>query len=401
MSFNVSEKLSRVAPSATMAVTQSARNMLAAGIDVIGLGAGESDFDTPDHIKDAGVKAIKDGKTNYTNVDGIPELKEAIINKYKRDNNLVYSSSQINVSPGGKPVIYNALMATLNDGDEVIIPAPCWVSYPEMVKMCGGKPKVITCDISDNFKLTPEKLEEHITSKTKWLILNSPSNPTGAAYTSSELECLADVLIRYPQIMILTDDIYEHLIYNNFKFHTIAQVEPALYERTLTMNGLSKAYAMTGWRIGYAGGPEWLIKAMGKVMSQSTSNACSISQWAGVAALNGSQDFIYERNKKFVERRDMVVSRLNRIEGIVCNNPDGAFYVYPDCSGLIGKITPTGTQVKNDIDFSKLLLEISHVAVVPGGAFHSLSNFRISYATSMEKLSIAMNRISKFCEALK
>ena len=401
MSFNVSEKLSRVAPSATMAVTQSARNMLAAGIDVIGLGAGESDFDTPDHIKNAAIKAIKDGKTKYTNVDGIPELKAAITNKFKRDNNLIYSSSQVNVSPGGKPVIYNAFMATLNYGDEVIIPAPCWVSYPEMVKMCGGIPRVVTCDIDNDFKLTPEKLEKEITSKTKWLILNSPSNPTGAAYTESELGALANVLIKYPKIMVLTDDIYEHLIYDDFNFHTIAQIEPALYDRTLTMNGLSKAYAMTGWRIGYAGGPEWLIKAMAKVMSQSTSNACSISQWAGVAALNGPQNFIHERNKEFVKRRDMVVHRLNKIDGIVCKTPDGAFYVYPDCSGLIGKKTPSGVKILNDIDFSKLLLEGSHVAVVPGGAFHSLSNFRISYATTMENLNIAMNRISEFCKALK
>jgi len=401
MSFKVSENLSRVAPSATMAVTQSARNMLAAGIDVIGLGAGESDFDTPEHIKNAAIKAIKDGKTKYTNVDGIPELKAAITNKFKRDNNLIYSSSQVNVSPGGKPVIYNAFMATLNYGDEVIIPAPCWVSYPEMVKMCGGIPRVVTCDIDNDFKLTPEKLEKEITSKTKWLILNSPSNPTGAAYTESELGALANVLIKYPKIMVLTDDIYEHLIYDDFNFHTIAQIEPALYDRTLTMNGLSKAYAMTGWRIGYAGGPEWLIKAMAKVMSQSTSNACSISQWAGVAALNGPQNFIHERNKEFVKRRDMVVHRLNKIDGIVCKTPDGAFYVYPDCSGLIGKKTPSGVKILNDIDFSKLLLEGSHVAVVPGGAFHSLSNFRISYATTMENLNIAMNRISEFCKALK
>ena len=401
MSFKVSENLSRVAPSATMAVTQSARNMLAAGIDVIGLGAGESDFDTPDHIKNAAIKAIKDGKTKYTNVDGIPELKAAITNKFKRDNNLIYSSSQVNVSPGGKPVIYNAFMATLNYGDEVIIPAPCWVSYPEIVKMCGGIPRVVTCDIDNDFKLTPEKLEKEITSKTKWLILNSPSNPTGAAYTESELGALANVLIKYPKIMVLTDDIYEHLIYDDFNFHTIAQIEPALDDRTLTMNGLSKAYAMTGWRIGYAGGPEWLIKAMAKVMSQSTSNACSISQWAGVAALNGPQNFIHERNKEFVKRRDMVVHRLNKIDGIVCKTPDGAFYVYPDCSGLIGKKTPSGVKILNDIDFSKLLLEGSHVAVVPGGAFHSLSNFRISYATTMENLNIAMNRISEFCKALK
>lgn len=400
MPHPISENLSRVAPSATMAVTQAAREMKAAGIDVIGLGAGEPDFDTPDHIKQAAIKAIQDGETNYTNVDGISELKAAITAKFKRDNDLSYTSSQINVSPGGKPVIFNAFMATLNAGDEVIVPAPCWVSYPEMVTLCGGTPVVVPCDMASGFKLTAEQLEAAISPQTRWLILNSPSNPTGAAYSADDLKALAEVLLRHPQVMILTDDMYEHLVYDGFEFATIAQVEPSLYDRTLTMNGLSKAYAMTGWRIGYAGGPEWLIKAMAKVMSQSTSNPSSISQWAGVTALNGPHDFIAVRNEAFVARRNAIVAGLNQAEGLNCATPDGAFYVYPDCGALIGKTSPQGHKIENDTDFATALLKESHVAVVPGGAFHGSPNFRISYATSMEQLNEASTRIQTFCAAL-
>ena len=401
MTFPISENLSRVAPSATMAVTQTAREMRAKGIDVIGLGAGEPDFDTPDHIKAAAIKAIQDGKTNYTNVDGIPELKSAIAAKFKRDNGLIYQTSQINVSPGGKPVLFNALIATLDEGDEVIVPAPCWVSYPEMVKLCGGTPVVVPCDMASGFKLTAEQLEAAITPQTRWLILNSPSNPTGAAYSAADLKALSEVLLRHPKVMILTDDIYEHVVYDGFEFATIAQVEPSLYERTLTMNGLSKAYAMTGWRIGYAGGPEWLIKAMAKVMSQSTSNPSSISQWAGVTALNGSHDFIAVRNEAFVSRRNAVVKGLNAAEGLSCATPDGAFYVYPNCEELLGKTSSGGQLIKNDTDFATALLKESHVAVVPGGAFHGSPHFRISYATSMDQLTEACSRIQEFCSHLK
>ena len=395
----LSENLARVAPSATMAVTQQAREMKAHGFDVVGLGAGEPDFDTPDHIKQAAIEAIQNGETNYTNVDGIQELKSAIVAKFKRDNSLTYTESQINVSPGGKPVIFNALIATLNLGDEVIVPAPCWVSYPEMVRLCGGEPVIVKCGMESAFKITPQQLEDAITPRTTWLILNSPSNPTGSAYTYADLRSLADVLIKHPQVMILTDDMYEHLVYDDFKFATIAEVEPALYDRTLTMNGVSKAYAMTGWRIGYAGGPDWLIRAMAKVMSQSTSNPCSISQWASVAALNGPQDFLAARNAAFVARRDFVVSELNKAKGIKCAQPDGAFYVYPDCGGLIGKTTSKGEKIDSDLDFARTLLGESHVAVVPGTAFHGSPNFRISYATSMEQLEKAMTRIQEFCAA--
>ena len=401
MTFPISENLSRVAPSATMAVTQTAREMKAKGIDVIGLGAGEPDFDTPEHIKAAAIKAIQDGKTNYTNVDGIPELKSAIAAKFNRDNALIYQTSQINVSPGGKPVLFNALIATLDEGDEVIVPAPCWVSYPEMVKLCGGTPVVVPCDMASGFKLTAEQLEAAITPQTRWLILNSPSNPTGAAYSAADLTALSEVLLRHPKVMILTDDIYEHMVYDGFTFATIAQVEPALYGRTLTMNGLSKAYAMTGWRIGYAGGPEWLIKAMAKVMSQSTSNPSSISQWAGVTALNGPHDFIAVRNDAFVSRRNAVVKGLNAAEGLSCATPDGAFYVYPNCEELLGKTSSGGQLIKNDTDFATALLKESHVAVVPGGAFHGSPHFRISYATSMDQLTEACSRIQEFCSHLK
>ena len=401
MTHPISENLSRVAPSATMAVTQAAREMKAAGIDVIGLGAGEPDFDTPDHIKQAAIDAISQGKTNYTNVDGIPELKEAICVKFKRDNGLSYTPSQINVSPGGKPVIFNALLATLNVGDEVIVPAPCWVSYPEMVKLCGGTPVIVPCDMASGFKLTAQQLEAAITPQTRWLMLNSPSNPTGAAYSKADLKALSEVLLRHPQVMVFTDDIYEHLVYDGFEFATIAQVEPALYERTLTMNGLSKAYAMTGWRIGYGGGPEWLIKAMAKVMSQSTSNPSSISQWAGVTALNGPHDFIAERNVAFTARRNAVVAGLNQAKGLNCATPDGAFYVYPNCSGVIGKTSAGGQKITNDTDFATALLKESHVAVVPGGAFHGSPHFRISYATNMAQLNEACARIEDFCSRLK
>jgi len=398
---SISENLERVAPSATMAVTQQAREMKAKGYDVIGLGAGEPDFDTPDHIKEAAIKAIRDGETNYTNVDGIPELKSAIVTKFKRDNNLAYTESQINVSPGGKPVIFNAFMATLNRGNEVIVPAPCWVSYPEMVRLCGGKPVIVLCDMASGFKLTPKQLEAAITPKTRWLILNSPSNPTGSAYSAEDLRGLADVLARHPQVMILTDDMYEHIVYDGFEFATIAQVEPALYPRTLTMNGVSKAYAMTGWRIGYAGGPDWLIRAMAKVMSQSTSNPTSISQWAAVAALNGPHDFLAERNLTFKTHRDVVVKGLNAANGLTCPVPDGAFYVYPDCGNLIGKTTAKGIKINTDLDFTRALLGEAHVAVVPGTAFHGSPNFRISYATSMEELAKACERIGAFCNGMK
>jgi len=400
MPHPISENLSRVAPSATMAVTQAAREMKAAGIDVIGLGAGEPDFDTPDHIKQAAIEAIQRGETNYTNVDGIPELKAAIVAKFKRDNDLDYDVSQINVSPGGKPVLYNAFVATLNAGDEVIIPAPCWVSYPEMVKLCGGTPVIVPCDMASGFKLTAEQLEAAITPQTRWLILNSPSNPTGAAYSAADLRALADVLLHHPQVMILTDDMYEHLVYDGFEFATIAQVEPGLYDRTLTMNGLSKVYAMTGWRIGFAGGPEWLIKAMAKVMSQSTSNPTSISQWAGVAALNGPHDFIAARNEAFVMRRNAIVAGLNQADGLSCATPDGAFYVYPDCGGVIGKTSAKGIKISNDIDFATALLKEAHVAVVPGSAFHGAPHFRISYATSLAQLEGAEARIAQFCKEL-
>ena len=397
---SISEALSRVAPSATMAVTQAAREMKAAVIDVIGLGAGEPDFDTPDHIKQAAIDAIADGQTNYTTVDGIPELKSAICDKFKRDNHLSYAPAQINVSPGGKPVLYNAFVATLNPGDEVIIPAPCWVSYPEMVKLAGGTPVIVSCGMDQGFKLTPDALEAVITPRSKWLILNSPSNPTGAAYSADELRALGQVLLRHPHVMILTDDMYEHLVYDDVVFATIAEVVPDLYERTLTMNGVSKAYAMTGWRIGYAGGPEWLIKAMAKVMSQSTSNPCSISQWASVAALNGSHDFMIPRNAAFKARRDAVVAGLNAADGLSCLCPDGAFYAYPDCAGLIGKTSPAGQKLTNDLDVAQALLTEFHVAVVPGGAFHGSPNLRLSYATDMQTLERACARIQDFCHSL-
>jgi aspartate aminotransferase len=383
-----------------MAVSAQARALIRAGRDVITLAAGEPDFDTPDNIKDAAIRAIQDGKTKYTDVDGLPELKEAICAKFARENGLTYKPSQINVSPGGKPVIYNAMVATLSPGDEVIIPTPYWVSYPDMVFLAGGEPVFVATTAAQNFLLSPDDLEAAITPRTKWLILNSPSNPSGAAYTRDALKAIADVLLRHPHVWVLTDDMYEHLIYGDFKFTTIAEVEPALYDRTLTMNGVSKAYAMTGWRIGYAGGPEPLIKAMAKVESQSTSNPCSISQWAAVEALNGPQDFIKPRAAVFETRRDLVVSMLNQAAGLECPRPEGAFYVYPSCQGLIGKKAPSGQAIDSDGAFASALLDAEGVAVVQGEAFGLSPFFRISYATGTEILEDACTRIQRFCASL-
>ena len=400
MSF-LSETLSRVKPSPTIAVTQKAAELKRAGKDVIGLGAGEPDFDTPDNIKDAAIAAIHAGKTKYPAPDGIQELKEAICAKFKRDNGLDYTPSQVSVGTGGKQILYNALMATLNEGDEVVIPAPYWVSYPDMVLLAGGTPVIAEASLQTNFKLTADQLEAAITDKTKWLIFNSPSNPTGAGYSWDELKELTDVLMRHPHVWVMSDDMYEHLAYDDFKFCTPAQVEPALYDRTLTVNGVSKAYAMTGWRIGYAAGPEKLIGAMRKVQSQSTSNPCSISQWAAVEALNGTQDFLAPNNEKFVRRRNMVVEMLNAAEGIACPTPEGAFYVYPSIAGCIGKTTAAGTKIEDDETFATALLEEHGVAVVFGAAFGLSPNFRVSYATSDENLKEACTRIQTFCAALK
>ena len=391
----VSNSLKRIKPSPTIAVSQNARDLKAAGIDVIGLGAGEPDFDTPDNIKKAAIDAIQKGETKYTAVDGTPDLKKAIVNKFKRENNLEYSTNEITVGTGGKQVIYNALMATLNKGDEVIIPAPYWVSYPDMVLLAGGNPKIVKCNENDGFKLTPKNLKKAITKKTKWLILNSPSNPTGASYTKEEIEALSEVLIKNKNVHILSDDIYEHITYDNFNFFTIAQVSK-LKNRTLTMNGVSKSYAMTGWRIGYAAGPKEIIKAISKIQSQSTSNPSSISQAAAVEALNGTQDFIKERANAFKERRDFVVNSLNNIKGISCLKPSGAFYVFPSCKKLLGK----KTKLKTDKDFVEKLLEEALVAVVQGSAFGLDGYFRISYATSMDNLKKALERIKSFCESL-
>jgi aspartate aminotransferase len=399
--FTESAALRRIQPSATLAADAKARALKAAGRDIISLAAGEPDFDTPDNIKEAAIRAIREGKTKYTNVDGVPELKEAICAKFKRENGLVYTPAQVNVSPGGKPVIYNAMVASLNPGDEVIIPAPYWVSYPDMVLLAGGEPVPVLTTAADGFKLRPEALEAAITPKTKWLILNSPSNPSGAAYTRAELRAVAQVLLRHPQVWVLTDDMYEHLVFGDFAYWTIAEVEPLLYDRTLTMNGVSKAYAMTGWRIGYAAGPEPLIAAMRKVMSQSTSNPCSISQWAAVEALNGTQDFIKPNAKLFEGRRDLVVSMLNQAAGLKCPTPEGAFYVYPSCEGLIGKTAPSGKVIASDADFATELLEAEGVAVVHGAAFGLSPFFRISYATANSVLEDACGRIQRFCASLK
>jgi aspartate aminotransferase len=397
----LADALSRVKPSATIAVSQKARELKAKGKDVIGLGAGEPDFDTPDNIKQAAIDAINRGETKYTPVAGIPELRKAIVAKFKRENGLDYTPDQVIVGTGGKQILFNAFMATLNAGDEVIVPAPYWVSYPEMVAINGGTPVFINTKIEDNFKLTAADLEKAITPKTKWLIFNSPSNPTGAAYTEAELKALTDVLVRHPQVWILTDDMYEHLVYGDFVFTTPAQVEPSLYDRTLTMNGVSKAYAMTGWRIGYAAGPLQLIKAMDMVQGQQTSGACSIAQWAAVEALNGTQDFIPKNKEIFQARRDLVVSMLNQAKGIQCPTPEGAFYVYPSCAGLIGKKTEAGKVIETDEDFVTELLEAEGVAVVHGSAFGLGPNFRISYATSDELLEEACNRIQRFCASLR
>ena len=396
----ISNNLKRIKPSPTIAVTTKAREMRASGKDVIGLGAGEPDFDTPDNIKKAAIDAIQNGDTKYTTVDGTKALKEAIVKKFKRENNLNYTIDQITVGAGGKHVIYNLMMATLNKGDEVIIPAPYWVSYPDIVLLAGANPIVIECSEDQGFKLSAKDLEAKITNNTKWLILNSPSNPTGACYSEQEIKNLSQVLKRNPHVNILSDDIYEHITYDDFKFFTIAQI-PEIKNKVITMNGVSKSYAMTGWRIGYAAGDKDIIKAIAKIQSQSTTNPSSISQAAAVEALNGKQDFIPVRAKAFQERRDFVVNSLNAIEGISCLKPEGAFYVFPNCKGLIGKKDKSGKKITNDTDFVQSLLENNDVAVVQGSAFGLEGFFRISYATSMEKLEIAMKRIKSFCESLK
>ena len=395
----VSNSLKRIKPSPTLAVTQKARELKAAGKDVIGLGAGEPDFDTPDNIKRAAIVAINEGDTKYTTVDGTSALKKAIVNKFKRENNLDYLPEQISVGAGGKQIIFNAILATLNPGDEVIIPAPYWVSYPDIVLLAGGTPKIIKCSEKNHFKITPDELKKNITNKTKWIVINSPSNPTGSGYTQKELEALGEVLMRNKNVFILSDDIYEHLTYDNFKFFTIAQIKE-LKDRTLTMNGVSKSYAMTGWRIGYGAGITEIIKAMAKLQSQSTTNPSSISQAAAVEALNGTQNFILKRNQSFKERRNFVVEALNKIDGISCLKPNGAFYVFPNCSKFIGKKNKTGKIIKNDSDFVSLLLETQLVAVVQGSAFGLEGYFRISYATSMDNLKKALERISNFCKSL-
>jgi aspartate aminotransferase len=399
--WQLATRLSRVKPSPTLAVTAKAAELKAAGKDVIGLGAGEPDFDTPEFVKNAAIEAIKRGETKYTPVGGTAALKKAICDKFKRENNLTYAPNQIVASTGAKQIIFNAFLATLNAGDEVIIPAPYWVSYPDMALFAEGTPVTISCAEKDGFKLKPEALEKAITKKTKWLILNSPSNPTGAAYSTKELRALADVLLKHPNVWILSDDIYEHLNYDGFQFATIAQVEPKLYDRTLTVNGMSKAYSMTGWRLGYAGGPKQLITAITDIQSQSTSNPCSISQAAAVAALSGPQEFLQDWKKSFAARRNLVVDSLNAIPGISCLKPEGAFYVFPNMKGLIGKKTPQGKTISSSADFCDYLLEQALVAVVAGSAFGAEGHFRISYATSEKALTGAMERIKKACAELK
>ncbi len=391
------DSLARIQPSATIAMSMKARQLKAAGRDIISLSAGEPDFDTPQNIKDAAKKALDEGKTKYTDVDGIPELKSAIVAKFKRENGLDYKPSQVSVGTGGKQVLYNALLATLNPGDEVVLPAPCWVSYADIVQLAGAKPVFAETTIEDGYRLKPEVLERAITPKTKWFIINSPSNPTGTAYSAADLKALTDVLMRHEQVWVLTDDMYEHLLYDGLEFATPAQVEPRLYDRTLTMNGLSKAYCMTGWRLGYAAGPEPLIKAMCKLQSQSTSNPSSIVQWAGVEALNGPQDFIAKNNAVFIERRDLVVSMLNQANGIDCPKPQGAFYVYPSIKGAIGKTSKSGANIATDEDFVTALLEEEGVAVVHGAAFAGSPAFRVSYAASTASLKEACTRIQRFC----
>jgi aspartate aminotransferase len=398
----IADQIMRIKPSATIAVTDKARALKAAGRDVIGLGAGEPDFDTPENIKEAAIKAIRDGKAaKYTAVDGIAELKAAVSKKFKRENALDYKPSEIIIGTGGKQVLYNALIATLNPGDEVIIPAPYWVSYPDMVLLAGGTPVEVVTTMKSGYKMQPEDLERAITPKTKWIIFNSPSNPTGAAYTKDELKAVTDVLVRHPHVHIMSDDMYEHLVYDNFKFYSPAQLEPRLYERTLTVNGVSKAYCMTGWRIGYAGGPEQLIKTMAMIQSQSTSNPTAVAQWAAVEALNGPQDFIPKHNKIFKERRDLCVSMLNQANGLQCPKPEGAFYVYPSCAGTMGKTAPSGKKLETDEDFVTELLESEGVAVVQGTPFGVGPAFRISYATATTALEEACTRIQRFCGNLR
>ena len=397
----ISAALGRISPSPTLAMTSRVLDLKAQGIEVIGLAAGEPDFDTPDFVKEAAIKAIRDGRTKYTNVDGTPELKAAIAAKFARDNGLTYETSQISVNVGGKHTLFNALVATVEAGDEVIIPAPYWVSYPDIVQYCGGTPVIVSAGAAQGYKISPAQLEAAITPATKWLILNSPSNPTGAAYSADELKALGEVLLRYPHVWVMADDMYEHITYGDFKFATIAQVVPELYERTLTVNGCSKAYSMTGWRIGFAGGPVAIIKAMSKLQSQSTSNPCSIAQAAATAALNGPQDFLGERAAAFERRRDLVVSMLNQVNGIHCPRPDGAFYVYPDVSGLIGKATPSGKTIANDEALVDYLLDDARVAAVHGKAFGLEPAFRVSYATSEALLTEACERIQTACAALR
>jgi len=396
----IASRMSRVKTSPTMAVTDKAREMKASGMDVIGLGAGEPDFDTPEFIKEAAIKAMRDGKTKYPPVPGIPELREAVCRKFERENGLTYTSDQIQIGVGGKQIIFNAMMATLDPGDEVIIPAPYWVSYVDIVAFAEGTPVIVQCTQANGFKMSPEQLEAAITPKTKWLMLNSPSNPSGAAYTAADLKALADVLMRHPQVLVFSDDIYEHVTYDDFEFATIAQVEPGLYDRTLTLNGVSKSYCMTGWRIGYGAGPKEMIKSMNVLQSQSVSAASSISQWASVAALDGDQSFIAEHNKVFKERRDLVVGMLNQSKGIDCATPEGAFYVYPSCAGTIGKKTPDGAVIENDEAFASQLLEKEGVAVVFGAAFGLSPQFRISYAYATKDLEEACTRIQRFCGSL-
>ena len=396
----LSKQVTSIKPSPTIAVTQKARELRSQGMDVIGLGAGEPDFDTPDNIKEAAIDAINRGETKYTAVDGIPELKQAIVKKFKKENNLEYTTNQIFVAPGGKAIIYNAMMATLNQGDEVIIPAPYWVSYPDITQMSGGTPIIIQGNQKNNYKITPKQLEDAITDNTKWFIFNSPSNPSGATYTKSELKAITDVLLKYENVWLLTDDIYEHIVYDNFKYYTPLQVEPKLFHRTLTLNGVSKAYSMTGWRIGYCGAPEEIIKPMRTIQSQSTTNPTSISQWASVEALEGDQSFLKDWIKEFQQRRDMVVQLLNKAKGIECGMPEGAFYVYPSINGCIGKQTPDGKMIESDEDFATQLLESEGVAVVHGAAFGTSPCFRISYATSIDLLEEACTRISRFCAGL-
>jgi aspartate aminotransferase len=396
----IADSLDRIKPSPTISISNKVFELKAEGRDIIGLSAGEPDFDTPDNIKEAAIAAIRRGETKYTALDGIPELKRAIAAKFKRENGLDYKPSQISVGTGGKQVLFNALMATINPGDEVVIPAPYWVSYPDIVLLAGGTPVFVEARLEDGLKLTPAALSAAITDKTKWLIFNSPSNPSGAAYTEDEIRGLTAVLRRHPHVWVLSDDIYEHLVYDDFRFTTPAQVEPELFDRTLTLNGVSKAYCMTGWRIGYAGGPEVLIKAMAKLQSQSTSNPSSISQWAAVEALNGPQDFIADNNRAFKERRDLVVSMLNQATGLTCASPEGAFYVYPSCAGAIAKRAPSGQVIKTDEDFVTELLAAEGVAAVHGAAFGLSPFFRVSYATGTDVLTEACRRIQRFCNAL-